>query len=433
MAEIPHCGGCGGVLWNSFTGGYAIFEGVLGAVESLELRATYPTEIEMLHNLAISGYRSLREIVMCLGQLNVITGPNGSGKSSIYRSLRMLADTANGRLVRSLAREGGLQSTLWAGPEKISRAMIEGDTPVQGGKRQKPVSLKLGFTGDDFCYTIELGLPVPSQSAFDLDPVIKRECLWAGPVMRPREMCVDRRRLYLRGRVDGGRWQEVDVPLEESTSMLTEYVDPANAPELVCLRESIRSWRFYDQFRTDEDSPARRAEIGTRTPVLASDGSDLAAALQTILEVGDYESLNRAIEDAFPGSVLSIASNRTRMGVALKQHGMLRTLSAAELSDGTLRFLLLVAALLTPRPPELMVLNEPETSLHPDLLPALGRLICEYSRHQQIVVVTHSARLLETLRETDQCVHFELQKTLGSTGFVGVDPFDVPIWKWPAR
>ncbi len=129
----------------------------------------------MLHNLAISGYRSLREIVLCLGQLNVITGPNGSGKSSIYRSLRLLADTANGQLIRSLSREGGLQSTLWAGPEKFSQEMLRGEVPVQGTVRKKPVSMRMGFTGDDFSYTIELGLPAPAESAFDLDPVIKRE------------------------------------------------------------------------------------------------------------------------------------------------------------------------------------------------------------------------------------------------------------------
>ena len=64
-----------------------------------------------------------------------------------------------------------------------------------------------------------------------------------------------------------------------------------------------------------------------------------------------------------------------RFELQMRQHGLLRPLGTAELSDGTLRYLLLVAALLSPRPPELMVLNEPETSLHPDLLAPLGRLI----------------------------------------------------------
>ena len=125
----------------------------------------------------------------------------------------------------------------------------------------------------------------------------------------------------------------------------------------------------------DEFSPARQAQIGTHTPVLFHDGRDLAAALQTIIEIGDVEGLETAIEDAFPGAELWIEFDGGRFQVAFKQHGLLRPLSPAELSDGTLRYLLLVAALLTPRPPEFMVLNEPETSLHHELVPALARLI----------------------------------------------------------
>src|ERR1700674_5022190 len=99
----------------------------------------------MLTVLAISNYRSLRNLIVPLRQLDVITGPNGSGKSSLYRALRLLADTAQGRVVPSLAREGGLQSTLWAGPESISRQVRQGDYPLQGTVRKKPVNLRLGF------------------------------------------------------------------------------------------------------------------------------------------------------------------------------------------------------------------------------------------------------------------------------------------------
>lgn len=81
----------------------------------------------MLTTLAIAGYRSVRELIVPLGRLNVITGPNGSGKSSVYRSLRLLAETARGGLITSLAREGGLPSTLWAGPERFSRAVLAGE------------------------------------------------------------------------------------------------------------------------------------------------------------------------------------------------------------------------------------------------------------------------------------------------------------------
>src|SRR5216117_2238479 len=103
----------------------------------------------MLTTLAISNYRSLRNLVVPLQRLNLITGANGTGKSSLYRALRLLADTAQGRVVPSLAREGGLQSTLWAGPESISRSVRRGEHAVEGTRREKPVNLRLGFSSDD--------------------------------------------------------------------------------------------------------------------------------------------------------------------------------------------------------------------------------------------------------------------------------------------
>ena len=116
------------------------------------------------------------------------------------------------------------------------------------------------------------------------------------------------------------------------------------------MRESIRSWRFYDHFRTDHDAPARIPQLGTRTPILHHDGRDLAAALQTIREIGDSRALDAAVADAFPGSSLSIRWDGSgRCIVDLHQQGLLRPLSASEISDGTLRYLLWIAALLTPR------------------------------------------------------------------------------------
>jgi predicted ATPase len=185
----------------------------------------------MLKTLAISNYRSLRDFVIPLGPLNLITGPNGSGKSNVYRALRLLADTARGGVVASLAREGGISSTLWAGPESFSAAVKRGDRAVEGTMRKEPVALRLGFQSDEFSYAIDLGLPVPSASAFARDPVIKTEC------------------------------------------------------------------------------------------------------------IGDAAVLAHAINDAFPGSELDISASDGRMSVGLHQEGLLRPLSAAELSDGTLRYL----------------------------------------------------------------------------------------------
>ena len=134
----------------------------------------------MLTTLAVSSYRSLRDLVLPLDRLNLVTGPNGSGKSNLYRALRLLADTAQGRVIPSLAREGGLQSTLWAGPERSRARCCAASSRSRASPRKEPVSLRLGFAGDDFSYAIDLGLPPPSAPAFAHDPEIKRECVWSG-------------------------------------------------------------------------------------------------------------------------------------------------------------------------------------------------------------------------------------------------------------
>ncbi|RQO47773.1 ATP-binding protein [Variovorax sp. KBW07] len=392
----------------------------------------------MLSALAIANYRSLRQLTVPLGRLTVVTGANGSGKSSVYRAMRLLADIANGGVIRSLVREGGLSSTLWAGPESFSAAMLRGDVPVQGTRRNEPVALRLGFAGseaEDFGYAIDIGLPSSSMpTSFSHDPEVKREVIWNGPWLRPSTQLVDRKGAALRLRGDDSKnWLHVGRPIPAFASMMTEYADPHAAPEMLTLREQMRSWRFYDHFRSDADAPARQPQLGTYTPVLANDGSDLAAALQTIREIGDAGALDRAVDDAFPGARVEVHVNGDRFETLMHQHGLLRPLTAAELSDGTLRYLLWIAALLTPRPPSLLVLNEPETSLHPDLLPALGRLIARAARESQVIVVSHAARLIAALDDSDGLQPVVLEKQFGETRIANLDMSEIPRWEWPAR
>ncbi|HEY7593336.1 MAG TPA: AAA family ATPase [Actinophytocola sp.] len=376
----------------------------------------------MLTTLAVENYRSLRHLVLPLARLTLVTGANGSGKSSLYRALRLLADASRNGAVAALAREGGLQSTLWAGPES--------GRGTQGTVRTQPVGLRLGFAGDEFGYALDLGLPVPTTTAFNLDPEFKREALWAGPVLKPSTLLADRHNGTLRARGDDGAWGE-PRPIRLTDSMLIESA----SPEVLVLRERIRSWRFYDQFRTDADAPARASRIGTRTPVLDHDGADLAAALQTIRETGDAAALDGAVDGAFPGASVEIANHDTRFGLRFRQAGLLRPLDAAELSDGTLRYLLWVAALLTPRPPELLVLNEPETSLHPDLLVPLAALIVKAAERTQLIVVTHALPLIRAIEAIagERASTLTLVKELSRTTLDGQGRLDEPSWHWPKR
>jgi predicted ATPase len=387
----------------------------------------------MLTTLAVSHYRSINKLVIPLGRLNVVTGPNGSGKSNLYKALRLLAETAQGGVVAALAREGGLSSTFWAGPEQISRRMLSGEVEVQMTAPGAAKRLRLGFAGEDFSYAISLGLPepLPYPTAFSLDPEIKRECIWAGPLFRPASLLVDRAGPMVRCRA-GREWEVVNQYTSSFDSLFHQVGNLRSSPEILSLRERIRGWRFYDHFRTDAEAPARRPQLGTRTPVLHHDGRDLAAALQTIIEVGMVEDLNAAISDAFPGASLQVrAVQGSNFTLEFRQEGLLRPLSAAELSDGTLRYLLLMAALLTPRPPSMMVLNEPETSLHPDLLPALARLIIRAAEHSQVWVVSHAEKLIEVLEEQGDCTPIRLEKVMGQTRLVGQRMLDEPAWHWP--
>ncbi|MEP6880477.1 MAG: AAA family ATPase [Dokdonella sp.] len=386
----------------------------------------------MLMTLAVANYRSLHNLVVPLSSLNLVTGGNGCGKSNLYRALRLLAETAQGGVVAALAREGGLASSLWAGPENIGAGMRRGDVPVQGGPRQQPVSLKLGFAGEDFGYAIDFGLPTPSSSAFARDPEIKGESIWSGPFLRASNELVSRQGPLARIRDERG-WNIAAEHLSSFESIFSQIADAERAPEILRLRETIRSWRFYDHFRIDAQSPLRQPQLGTRTNVLGNDGRDLAAAWQTIREIGDAQALDVSVDDAFPGARVDVAITDGRFALEFIQPGLLRPMGAAELSDGTLRYLLWIAALHTPRPPPLMVLNEPETSLHPDLLPALARLIRHAAGRGQIWVVSHAPRLIAALEEDETCQSIHLEKQTGQTTVAGQGMLDAPAWHWPKR
>lgn len=196
---------------------------------------------------------------------------------------------------------------------------------------------------------------------------------------------------------DGKRVTQAD--LWNAESLLVQLVDPHRFPATWAVRSRLQSFRYYHHFPTDPDAPQRQPQIGIRTPALAHDGRDLAAALQTILEIGDGEGLARAVDAAFPGSSIEVISEAGRFSVLMHQPGLVRPLYARELSDGTLRYLCLLAALLSPRLPPFLALNEPETSLHPDLLGPLGDLIGDVSRRTQVWVTTHAEPLASRIEE----------------------------------
>lgn len=332
----------------------------------------------MLRSLHFRGYRSLRDFRLKLGGVTVVTGENGVGKSNVYRALVLMQRMAEGRFAAAVADEGGLPSVLWAGK------LMKNETR----------RMRWEITHDDFHLEMECGM-IPAApgdpSRFTTDPDIKLETLRHGG--NNGRVMARRKGPSIDLRLPDGSMETLPLPVHATESMLSEVRDGIHYPAVTAARETLLAWRFYHHFPTDPHSSLRQPMIGSWSPVLDADGANLAANLQTLIECRKSEPLDEAVEKAFPGCRWSPVDDAGRFQLRLLRPGLKRWLDAAELSDGTLRFFGLCAALLTPKPPPLMIINEPEASLHPDLMPPLAELIARVSSDTQLLIVTHSKDL----------------------------------------
>jgi predicted ATPase len=361
-------------------------------------------------------FRSLKAIAYPMSDLDVLVGPNGVGKTNLYRALELLRAAAANTLARDLADDGGLESTLWAGPRRKSEAArihlaVGMADPAQ--RRSGDVAYR---------YEVEIGFPAAvSSAAFEAEPQIKTESVIYLGGARPVRL-VDRDGPSVMVRGEGGRPAEIDIDLLASETVLGRLEDPSRYPELDALRRTLLQWRFYHGFRTDAGSPLRQPCAAVATPTLASDGADLAAVFATLAHIRqDTVDLDAAIDHAFPRARLIVPTpgRMASFGMTFSEFPK-RVFEARELSDGTLRFLALAGALLAYRRPPFIALNEPEASLHPNLMEPLAGLIARAAERTQVWLVTHSTRLADAVTARGQGKVRQVIKTDGATQIAGL-------------
>jgi predicted ATPase len=343
----------------------------------------------MVREVAVSGYRSLRRIGFPVDNLSVFVGGNGTGKTNLYRGLELLQAAARGTLTRELAAEGGMESALWAGRRRQGEA----------ARVRLSATLHDDGTGQDFAYAVEIGLVprvggVPTGAAFAREPQVKTERLSVRTGGRTA-VILEREGRTGFARDEDGRKRSFGTDLLPTETALGTFLDATSYPEIALVRLAMTAWRFHHAFRTDAESPLRRPCLAVTTPTLASDGSDLAAVFATLAHIRqDMADLDQVLDEAFPGARLVVPApgREASFGMTVPDFPN-RVFAPPELSDGTLRYLALMGALLGYRLPPFIALNEPETSLHPDLMEPLARLIARAAQRTQIWLVTHSRRL----------------------------------------
>jgi predicted ATPase len=368
-----------------------------------------------VRDVAVSGYRSLHAIRLPVGALSVFIGANGVGKTNLYRALECLQSAATGVLIRNLVAEGGIDSVSWAGMRKVH----------ESARIRWSVELADDVSGLAYDYAVEVGCKPPKAAAgFPLEPEFKTERLRLISSRRPATLLHrDGPGGFLR---DGeGLKRSLGEDLLSSETVLGTIQDGGAYPELHQVRSALTAWRFHHDFRTDAASALRRPCLAVTTPTLSSDGSDLAAVFATLAHIRqDTVDLAAAVDDAFPGARLDlpVPGRQARFGMVFPDYPR-RVFEAAELSDGTLRFLALAGALLAYRLPPFIALNEPETSLHPDLLAPLARLIVKASERTQVWLVTHSERLADAILAQGGTRPHRVVKREGATWIEGLKLF----------
>ncbi|MDD9981262.1 MAG: AAA family ATPase [Gammaproteobacteria bacterium] len=360
----------------------------------------------LIRRLKISGLLSFGPdgVDLPMEPLNVLIGPNGSGKSNFLEAIALLKAVPR-EVLEPISRTGGLREWLWNGPDAPNSITMEAEVhcPRGGDLRH---SLTLAEANGR-----------PEVISEQIEPIGKfagrRAAL--SSYRRPQD---ERTESYLpqdspdsanpnsadgmlaQFREDGIHFRSDCLP-EVS---LVSLANPRDYPALWYLNIQYEAIRLYRDWSFGPGTELRRpASAHDRADFLTKDGANLASVLSN-LPGENRRRLVASLQKLYDGIVdIKCSVVGGNVTLFLEEKGN-REIPAARLSDGTFRYLCLLAILLHPQPPPLVVLDQPELGLHPDLLPTLADLLLAASERCQLIVTTHSDALVDALTDTPESV-----------------------------
>ena len=332
-----------------------------------------------ISGLWITGFTSLRAVDWQPARLNVLIGPNGSGKSNLLRALDLIATSAAGNLRDFILRKGGFPRLQW-------------------GESTEPITFNVVTGTAEQIYEVELS-PMPGSASFR---VSSESLAFPAPAAPGTH-------LFLRagGHLELLQGDRMEVPYPASEiphdeTVLSMVTALWSHPAPYEFQQYLRSWAIYHDLRVDEHAGIRRSAIKREERRVSRDGQNLTAVLDTLYAGEFKETIDNAMSAAFPGDYEELIlrpAEPDRIQLYLRRKHGARQDSAADLSDGTLRFLLLLTILASPDPPPLIAIDEPEGGLHPSMLPIIAEFANAAATRTQVILSTHSPQMLDAFGE----------------------------------
>jgi len=347
-------------------------------------------------NLKIQGYRSLKNVSWSPGDLNVLIGPNGSGKSNLLRVLELISVSARGKLGKYIQRAGGMDSLVWDDKADCIKFVVE----------TSPVEEDRYLETDSLTYEMEMGR-VGKGSTYRIDHELLGNYyrVRTGECNEPFKMLErnPQRAVVFDEREHGFAATEESVIEEESLLSLTSGPFTQNR-FIPPFQKYMAEWSVYHDLHVNMDAPIRQPTVARHETRVEPDGQNLISVLHT-LYTGDRtfkNDINLAMRAAFGNDFDELvfppaADQRIQLRVRWKT--LSREQSAADLSDGTLRFLFLLTVLASPNPAPLIAIDEPETGLHPSMLPIVAEYAVDASERTQVILTTHSPQFLDAFQD----------------------------------